>query len=111
MAKETEVYLPDDLGQEPQPSKKRRLLKFILILLLLIVLVVGGFFLGIYLRLFDADSMNEKMGLYNMPIIGQFFVKPAPKGPDMTDETTSSSKTKVEDGKPDPNAKSSKPVV
>ena len=60
------------------PGRKRRLLKILAILLLLAILIVGGFFLGIYLRIFDTNTINEKMKLYDLPIVGQFFVKPAP---------------------------------
>lgn len=113
MAKtETAVYLPEDLGQEPQPSKKRRILKLLLVLLLIAVLVVGGFFLGIYLRIFDTNAINEKMGLYNLPLIGQFFVKPVPKNSDTEDNSDlGPSQTKVEDVKPTTDDKTSRPVV
>ena len=60
------------------PGRKRRILKILAILLLLAILIVGGFFLGIYLRIFDTNTINEKMKLYDLPIVGQFFVKPAP---------------------------------
>ena len=111
MAKEQEVHLPDDLGQEPESGKKRRILKILVVLFLLAALVVLGFFLGIYLRIFDTNSMNEKLGLYNLPVVGQFFVKPAPKTADTTDDSTSNPKSKTEDSKPDANAQTSKPVV
>ena len=111
MAKEQEVHLPDDLGQEPESGKKRRILKILVVLFLLAALVVLGFFLGIYLRIFDTNSMNEKLGLYNLPVVGQFFVKPAPKTADTTDDSTSNQKCKIADSKPDANAQTSKPVV
>ena len=111
MAKEQDVHLPDDLGQEPETGKKRRILKLLVGLFLLAALVVLGFFLGIYLRIFDTNSMNEKLGLYDMPVIGQFFVKPAPKTTDTTDDSTTNPKSKIEDSKPDANAQTSKPVV
>ena len=57
----------------------KKILKVVLAALLLLVLVVGGFLLGVYLQIFDATTMNEKMKLYDMPIIGEFFVKPAPR--------------------------------
>lgn len=41
--------------------------------ILLLILIIAGFFLGIYLQIFDSD----KMGLSNVPVIGQFFPKPA----------------------------------
>ena len=58
-----------------QPSKKRRILKALAILFLLVLLIGAGFFVGIYLRIFDVDKINESMKLYDMPVIGQYFVK------------------------------------
>ena len=97
--------------EEQPPSRKRRIIKIILILLLLVVLIIGGFFLGIYLRIFDTNEMNEKMGLYNLPIIGQYFVKPAPKDKTIGEDTADSKKSVIEDVKPSADAKTSKPVV
>ena len=81
---------------ETEPKKKgkgKRILKGLLMLIVLLVLIVGGFALGIYLRIFDTQQANEKLGLYNLPIIGQYFVKPAPTTSDMSNEP-------VEDVKP-----------
>ena len=72
-------------------------MKIILALFLLLVLIVGGFALGIYLRIFDTQQANETLGLYNLPIIGEYFVKPAPTEEDMAN-------TPAEDVKPDPKA-------
>ena len=84
--------------EQQKPSTKRRILKICLILLLLLVLIIGGFALGIYLRIFDTQAANEKLGLYNLPIIGQYFVKPAPTEKEMQDEP-------AEDVKPAPDKK------
>lgn len=67
--------------QRKKKGKGKKVLKGILALILVLVIIVGGFILGIYLRIFDTQTMNEKLGLYNMPIIGQYFVKPTPKEP------------------------------
>ena len=69
----------NDEYMEEKPSRKKRLLKRIALVILLLILLAGGFFLGIYLRLFDTNEVNEKLGLYDLPIIGEYFVKPAPK--------------------------------
>lgn len=120
------VYLPDDLGKNQKtegkrPSKIKRWLKIFAILLLLLVLIIGGFFLGIYLRIFDTNTINEKMELYKYPIIGDYFVKPTDEEKDKTaDKATTpdapdSKKVgnKIEDAKLDPNKLTdpSKPVV
>ena len=97
MATEEEEYEDEYDEEEEEEPKKHRILKLLLILLLLIVLIVGGFALGIYLRIFDAQEANEKLGLYNLPVIGQYFVKPAPTEEDMQN-------TPAEDVKPDPEA-------
>lgn len=60
-------------------------------LLLIAVLVIGGFFVGIYLRIFDTNEMNEKMGLY-YSYHWSIFVKPAPKDKSLDiDNTTAKS--------------------
>ena len=67
----------------------KKIVKIALAAILLLVLVVGGFLLGVYLQIFDAGTMNEKMKLYDMPIIGEFFVKPAPEAEEATKEEAS----------------------
>lgn len=68
---------------EKQQKKGKKLLKVFLALFLLLVLVIGGFALGVYLRIFDTQEANEKLGLYNLPVVGQYFVKPAPTQEEM----------------------------
>ena len=55
----------------------RKKLKILCILILLLVLIAGGFALGVYLRLFDTQELNEEYGLHELPIIGEYFVPPA----------------------------------
>ncbi len=57
-------------------SKSRKFIKILLVLFLLLILIVGGFVLGIYLQIFDSKEANEKLGLYKLPVVGQYFVKP-----------------------------------
>lgn len=68
---------------EKQQKRGKKLLKVFLALFLLLVLVIGGFALGVYLRIFDTQEANEKLGLYNLPVVGQYFVKPAPTQEEM----------------------------
>ena len=86
----------------------KKMVKIALAAILLLVLVVGGFLLGVYLQIFDASTMNEKLKLYDMPIIGEFFVKPAP-------ETEEASKEEMTDSKLNPDKdkekRTSKPKV
>lgn len=119
---------PEKKGKEntkPVPvsktAKLKRILKLSVIAILLLTLIAGGFFLGIYLRIFDVNTINEKMELYKYPVIGEYFVKP------VKDEQTDASQvdtkaadlpvtpktTKPEDAKIDPNKLSepSKPVL
>jgi hypothetical protein len=58
------------------------------------VLIAGGFALGVYLQLIDTQEANEKLKLYDLPVIGEYFVRPAPSEEDMD-------KMPVEDAKPD----------
>ena len=67
----------------------KKIVKIALAAILLLVLVVGGFLLGVYLQIFDVGTMNEKMKLYDMPIIGEFFVKPAPETEEASKEEAS----------------------
>lgn len=71
----------------------KKLLKIFLMLFLLLVLIVGGFALGVYLRIFDTQEANEKLGLYKLPVVGEYFVKPAPTQEEMENAP-------VEDAKP-----------
>lgn len=59
----------------------RKILKTLFGLVLLLVLVAGGFALGVYLRLFDTQELNEEYALHELPIVGEYFVPP-------TEETT-----------------------
>ena len=72
------------MAEAKKKGKGKRILKAILVLILLLVLMVGGVSLGIYLRIFGTQTMNEKRGLYSLPVVGQYVVKPAPKEPENT---------------------------
>ena len=89
---------------EQEPVKKQSRLKKIGKGFLLLVLVIAGFFLGIYLQIFDSDEMNKKMGLYNMPVVGQFFAKPVDEASSVPDEKdvqeTANAKKDSEKSKP-----------
>lgn len=92
----------------------KKIVKIALAAILLLVLVVGGFLLGVYLQIFDASTMNEKMKLYDMPIIGEFFVKPAPDTEESLKEAPSGKlKEELTDSKlnPDKPKGPSKPKV
>ncbi|BEU87165.1 hypothetical protein TAMA11512_06290 [Selenomonas sp. TAMA-11512] len=54
----------------------KKILKLIIGVILLLVLVIGGFALGVYLQLFDTNELNEELHLYELPVIGEFFVRP-----------------------------------
>ena len=96
---------------EAVPSRKRILLKRAGMGLLLVVLVVGGFFLGIYLKILDGDEMNKKLGLYDMPIIGQYFVRPTPEdGSTVPDSAAEKAKQEQAQAKKAADDKKSKPV-
>lgn len=53
-----------------------RVLKWLAFLILLLIFVVAGFFVGIYLRIFDLHEINETMRLYDLPVFGEYFVRP-----------------------------------
>ena len=64
-------------------------MKILFILILLLVLIAGGFALGVYLRLFDTQALNEQYGLHELPVVGEYFVPPAGEQHNAA-ETTSS---------------------
>ena len=81
----------------------KKIVKIALAAILLLVLVAGGLLLGVYLQIFDAGTMNEKLKLYDMPIIGEFFVKPAPEtGEALKEDVSGKPKEELTDSKPDP---------
>ena len=86
------------MAEEKKKGKGSKVFKIILMLFLLLVLVVGGFALGVYLRIFDTEEMNQKLGLYKLPVVGEYFVKPAPPQEEMEEKP-------VEDVKPKPDEK------
>jgi hypothetical protein len=86
------------MAEEKKKGKGSKIFKIILMLFLLLVLVVGGFALGVYLRIFDTEEMNQKLGLYKLPVVGEYFVKPAPPQEEMEEKP-------VEDVKPKPDEK------
>ena len=90
-----------------KPGKFKRILKIIIILIVLLILIIAGFFIGIYFRLIDSNEMNEKYALYDMPIIGEYFVKPAPEQSSV-DEAVKKNEQKKDDKRVQ---KKSKPVV
>ena len=93
------------------PSRRKVLLKRAGIGLLLVTLVIGGFFLGIYLKILDGDEMNKKLGLYDMPIIGQYFVRPTPEdGSTVPDSAAEKAKQEQAQAKKAADDKKSKPV-
>ena len=65
----------------------RKKLKILFILILLLVLIAGGFALGVYLRLFDTQSLKEEYGLHELPVIGEYFVPP-PAGEEHASSST-----------------------
>ena len=76
----------------------KRLIKLVLFLVLLLALIVGGFALGVYLQVFDTNEINERMQLYNLPVVGEYF--PVPPGAERvtakTEEKKPAEKTKTE---------------
>ena len=65
----------------------RKKLKILVGLILLLVLIAAGFALGVYLRLFDTQALNEEYGLHELPIIGEYFVPPTAAEGHMTSST------------------------
>ncbi|MBO7620668.1 MAG: hypothetical protein J6T06_09175, partial [Victivallales bacterium] len=67
--------------EEKSGSALRRILKIVGVFLAVAGLIFAAFFAGIYLRVLDVYEMNEKIDLYAMPFIGEYFVEPMKKTP------------------------------
>ena len=78
-AEEVEQMETDDVEQSG--GTFRSILKIFGIFLALAGIILAGFFAGIYLRVLDVYEMNEKLDLYAMPFIGEYFVEPMKKTP------------------------------
>ena len=81
------------MAAKKKKKKGSKIVKVLLVLFLLLVLILGGFALGVYLQLIDTQEANEKLKLYDLPVIGEYFVRPAPSKDDMEN-------LPVEDAKP-----------
>ncbi len=95
---------------EKKPGKFKKILKFLIIALVLFVLIIVGFFLGIYFRIIDTNEANEKYGLYELPIVGEYFVRPAEDGESSVEEAVQRTEAQKEEKKAEVKPKS-KPVV
>ena len=78
-------------------KKGKKIVKVLLVLFLLLVLIIAGFALGIYLRLFDTQEANEQFKLYDLPVVGQYFVRPAPTQEEMENTPVEDAKLKDKD--------------
>lgn len=68
-----------ELPAEPVKKRNRliQMMRLVGFLLVFLCLIAGGLFLGAYFRLFDTNAVSEKLGLYDYPVIGQYFERPA----------------------------------
>ena len=57
------------------------------------MIVAGGFALGVYLRLFDTQALNEEYHLHELPIVGEYFVPPAGSAEETQTTGTQSAQT------------------
>ena len=81
-----EVEQTETVDEEKSGGVARSILKILGIFLALTGFILACFFAGIYLRVFDVYEMNEKIDLYAMPFIGEYFVEPVKKTPGVLDE-------------------------
>ena len=88
-AEETTEQAEEELEATEESTARsvgRRFLKLIAFLLIALGIVAAGFFAGVYLRVFDVYEVNEKIDLYAMPFVGEYFVEPVKKLPGVVDE-------------------------
>lgn len=77
--------------------QKLSLKKIIAVIILVLLLAVVGFIGGVYLRIFDMNEINQKYGLHELPVVGQYFVVPPtgePEEPPEKKEITKPEKSK-----------------
>ncbi len=84
--KTADVEQAETVDEEKSGGVARSILKILGIFLALGGFIFACFFAGIYLRIFDVYEMNEKIDLYAMPFIGEYFVEPVKKTPGVLDE-------------------------
>lgn len=65
-------------GNKPEKTKKKvaTIFKVLLIVFILLIIAAAGFALGIYLKIFDLESLTTSWKLNEYPIIGQYFPQP-----------------------------------
>lgn len=65
-------------GNQPEKPKKKvaTIFKVLLIVVILLIIAAAGFALGIYLKVFDLESVTTKWHLNEYPIVGQYFPQP-----------------------------------
>jgi len=65
-------------GNPPEKPKKKvaTIFKMLLIIISLLIIAAAGFALGIYLKIFDLESLTTSWKLNEYPIIGQYFPQP-----------------------------------
>lgn len=99
--------------KKKKKKKGKKIVKVLLVLFLLLVLIIAGFALGIYLRLFDTQEANEKLKLYDLPVVGQYFVRPAPTEEEMQNAPVEDAKinTNDKDNKKDAKKENKKLVI
>lgn len=76
VAEKEELAPEEEETPKPKSEWPRRAMKFFGTLLMLALLAAAGFFAGIYMRVLDVREINEKIDLYALPFIGDYFVKP-----------------------------------
>lgn len=77
-------------------AKKKRgffgkLIRLFFFLFLLVALAAGALAAAIYFEVVDAEELNEQFGLYKLPVVGEYFVKPL--GADDTGDEDTNKKT------------------
>ena len=87
-------------------AKKQKVI-MIAAAVLIPLLLIGGFFLGIYLKLFDTEELNAQYGIYEWPVVGEYFV------PKLSEEELKAieKQKRAEEAKKKKEAEANKPIV
>lgn len=100
---------PKKKQTESAADAKKKKIKMVAGALGVVLLLFAGFILGIYLKIFDQEEMNEKYAIYDWPIIGETFVRPV-DGEDAELEQANKEALEAAKKKEEEDKKKSKPI-
>ncbi len=75
VAKKNSMNEAEEVSEKPV-RRMGRWIKWLLVLMLLLLLIAIGFAAGIYLKIFDIQTLAERSGLTENPVVKKYIVQP-----------------------------------